>query len=85
MEEIRITQISKSDLADIIKTAVNDVVSQLPKIRKKPYTKTETKELFQVSYPTLKRWESKSLLKRIEIAGRVYYTANSVEGLFSTK
>ena len=85
MEEIRITQLSKDDLTNLIKSAVSDIVEQLPKRRKHPYTKKETRDMFQVSYPTLIRWESKGLLERIVVSGRVYYTVESVESLYSDK
>lgn len=85
MEEIRITQLTKNDLTNLIKSAVSDIVEKLPKKRKHPYTKKETRNLFQVSYPTLIRWESKGLLERIEVSGRVYYTVESVELLYSDR
>ena len=85
MEEIRITQLSKNDLSELIKSAVGEAVNKLPKRRKHPYTKKETKNLFHVSYPTLSRWESKGLLERIEVSGRVYYTVDSVELLYSNR
>ena len=85
MEEIRITQLSKNDLSELIKSAVDAVMNKLPEKRKHPYTKKETRILFKISYPTLNRWESKGLLERIEVSGRVYYTVASVESLFNSR
>lgn len=85
MESVKFIQCTQEELSLLVEKAVERVVSKLPKKRIQPFTKKETKTLFSCSYPTLMRWEQRGLLERTEVAGRVYYTVESVERLFAGK
>jgi hypothetical protein len=74
---------SVDEFESIVSTIVKKQIDELkehfaPLKRTDPYTKTELKDLFKVSMPTVDRWDRQGKLKRIKIGARVYYTVESV-------
>lgn len=85
METVKIIQTTATELRALINEAVEEKVKVLINKRKHRYSKREARAYFGCAYPTLDRWAKKGLLDRVEMGGRVYYTADSVERLGRTK
>lgn len=75
-----ITAIPKEEL---VKSIADELIIQMSPLVERLLTRKyiprkEVKEMFGVSYPTIHEWESKGILEGAKIAGKKYYTSESV-------
>lgn len=69
----------QSDLKKIVADAIREHRPEEQPIKQRLFTRAEIRKEFNVSNPTLNRWNKEGILKANKIGGRVLYTLESIE------
>lgn len=97
MQNLVVSQLSKTDILDTVNEAVNvafnqnvqnliQSISEPPAVKKDFLTRKETAEFFGVSFPTIHLWINDGLISSYKMGNRTYFKRSElIERLLNSK